>query len=359
MASALLRDIASQQVKTNGEFFAGAFPSFRKCRGIPHNYQPDNNIFFTAISIFTLKQLLPELSDGDRKTAQQIIDSAQKAFQYYQDKGGNPYYSFWPAGQGILPHSYFIRKFKAIDMGEDADDAVMSLMAINEEREKKIALKDRMIEVSNGRVGQTNSTYRRYRKYNAYSTWLGKKMKPDFDLGVQCNVIYFMLENNIPLLKNDNETINLIAEMMHNREYIRHPVFVSPFYARTPVLLYHLARLMGKFRISRLESYKPQLVKDIHQQLDKSASLMDRIILSTSLLRLGEKPSDIQIPSSAEFEIRTRAFKFFQARAAFSYPVFCKMIFLHHPYLIYDFYCPVYNKVLLLEYLVERNNKKN
>jgi len=57
----LIKDIAASQVKTNGEFYAGMFPSFRECGGAPHNYQPDNNIFFTAITAFTLRNLLPHL----------------------------------------------------------------------------------------------------------------------------------------------------------------------------------------------------------------------------------------------------------------------------------------------------------
>ena len=46
---------------------------------------------------------------------------------------------------------------------------------------------------------------------------------------------------------------------------------------------------------------------------------------------------------------------FFQARAAFSYPTPFKQIFLHWSYVTYYFYCPGYNKVLLLEYLIQKN----
>ena len=351
----LLRDIAAAQVSTNGEFYAGTFPSFRECRGIPHNYSPDNNIFFTAISIFSLRNMLPMLNSTDKMVATRIIDSSQKAFPYYSDKSGLPFYSFWPTGKGILPHSYFINKIKLIDMGQDADDAVMSLMATAADDSTRSSLKNRMLQVNNGNRKKTNSTYRRYRHIPAYSTWLGFKMKPDFDLGVHCNILYFMLDSKLPLVKEDSATIQLIAQILRHRDYKRSPLYISPYYARTPVLEYHLARLMGRFNIAEWQPYKAQLITDLQTELKRANSLMDHVILSTSLLRLGAKPDLVEIPNMDAFEKTTDRFVFFQARAAFPYPTPLKQVFLHWSYMTYYFYCPVYNKVLLLEYLVEKN----
>ena len=57
----MLLDVQSMQVKDSGEFYAGTFPSYRECGGAPHNYQPDNNIFYTAVSAFALRNMLPYL----------------------------------------------------------------------------------------------------------------------------------------------------------------------------------------------------------------------------------------------------------------------------------------------------------
>ena len=48
LISRLLADMEAMQVKQDGEFYTGMFPGYRKSAGFPHNYQPDNNIFFTA-----------------------------------------------------------------------------------------------------------------------------------------------------------------------------------------------------------------------------------------------------------------------------------------------------------------------
>jgi len=356
LIAALLKDIASAQVSTNGEFYTGSFPSFRECSGIPHNYQPDNNIFYTAVAIFALRNMLPGLSTENKKMATQIIENAQSVFPYYRDKEGYPFYSFWPSGKGILPHSFFIKKIKLIDMGQDADCAVMSLLATDASDSTCALLKKRMTEVSNLSQKKINSTYARYRNIPAYSTWLGFKMKPDFDLGVHCNILYFMLDKKLPLVKQDSATIQLLAQIIQKREYMKAPVYISPYYVKSSVLLYHMARLMGRFSIPALEPYKAQLIADMQQELSNTNEVMEKIILSTSLHRLGASPSPINIPGIAEFEkSNPDKFIFFQARAAFSYSTPFKQIFLHWSYMCYYFYCPAYNKVLWLEYLVERN----
>ncbi len=98
------------------------------------------------------------------------------------------------------------------------------------------------------------------------------------------------------------------------------------------------------------------MITDIQKELSNKNELMEKIILSTSLLRLGATAPAIDIPTLSIFEkSRTDKFVFFQARAAFSYPTPFKQVFLHWSYMSYYFYCPVYNKVLWLEYLVERN----
>lgn len=355
----LLQNIAALQVKTDGEFYAGMFPSFRECGGAPHNYQPDNTIFYTAISVFALKNILPYLNDADKKIAEQIIANAQKIFPYYQNKNGFPYYNFWPINSEIMPHSFYFKYLKSVfGEGEDADDAVMSLMALNASDSICKILKERMIEVSNLSKKKIISTYKKYRNIPAYSTYLGLRMTPDFDFGVHCNIIYFMLDKKLPLIRQDSATIHLLAQMIKSHEYIKAPIYISPYYVKRSVLLYHIARLMGKFNIAELEPYKPQLIADIKKEISESNGIMDKIILSTSLLRLGANAARINVSDIPEFEKSNQnKFIFFQARAAFSYPTPFKQIFLHWSYICYYFYCPAYYKILWLEYLVERNKK--
>jgi len=353
----LVREIASMQLTIDDEdFYAGMFYSSRECGGIPHNKQPDNNIFFTAITAFSLKKLSPYLTPVNRTTVEEVISKAAAVYPNFKNRFGNPFYNFWPTNAPIMPHTYYFKYLKGIfGQGEDADDSVMILMASQNDDSSNTVLKKRMAGVSNLSRRKIISTFRKYRNYPAYSTWLGTRMTPDFDFAVQCNIMYFMLEKHLPLSTQDTATLNLLTEMVRNREYIKHPVYISPYYVKSSVELYHVARLMGAFIIPQLEQYKPQLVKDIETLLSESTNVMDQIILRTSLLRLKAAAPPLDLTMEEFEKSNQHKWIFFQARPAFSYPTPFKQVFLHWSYINYYFYCAAFNKTLWLEYLVEKN----
>ncbi len=359
----LIRDIAAMQVTTDGEFYKGMFPTFRECGGGPHNYQPDNNVFFTAIAAFAFKNMLPSLDGENKATVSQMLQQIQTVYPYYKNKNNEPFYNFWPTFSPIMPHTYIFKYLKNVfGQGEDVDDSVMILMTDDSDDSTAARLKKRMIETSNLYKPSRKiiSTYKRYRDIPAYSTYLGLRMTPDFDFAVHCNVLYFVYSKNLPRTQQDSATLQLITSMVKNREYMKAPVFLSPYYVKSSILIYHLARLMGAFNIPQLEVYKKQIVQDIYTLLPECTNVMDQVILRTSLLRLGETAPPLAIHDIPSFEKSNQQFYvFFQARAAFSYPVVLKQIFLHWSYIYYYFYCPAYNKVLWLEYLVEKNKHAN
>jgi hypothetical protein len=355
---ALVKEIAAMQVpQDDGEFYAGMFYGYRECGGFPHNKQRDNNIFFTALTGFSLKNMLPYLTAADRSLATEIVARAAATYPNFKNRFGNPFYNFWPTYAPIMPHTYYFKYLKGVfGQGEDADDSVMILMSSENNDSSNRVIKNRMTAVSNLSRKKIISTFKKYRGYPAYSTWLGSRMTPDFDFSVQCNIMYFMLQKQLPFTKQDTATVQLLATMVKNREYIKHPVYISPYYVKSSVELYHLARLMAAFRIAELEVYKPQLIADIRKVLAESANIMDSIILSTSLLRLKAAAPPLELKTIQEFEqSNQQQYIFFQARPAFSYPTPFKQVFLQWSYINYYFYCPAYNKTLWLEYLVEKN----
>jgi hypothetical protein len=303
--------------------------------------------------------MLPYLSESNRRKAEQIIAKATVIYPLYRNKNGLPFYSFWANKDKIMPHTFVFQYLKGVfGQSEDADDSVVALMGLDNNDSDNAALKKRMIEVSNLSQKKIIATYKRYKNIPAYSTWLGYRMPVDFDFGVHCNELYFMLEKKMPLVKQDSATINLLQQMISNRDYMKSPVYISPYYVRTSVLLYHIARLLGRFTIPQLDLYKPQLIADIKQQLSTCHNVMEQIILRTSLLRLGSAAPPLELNNLQEFEeSNQQQFVFFQARAAFSYPTPLKQIFLHWSYIYYYFYCPAYYKILWLEYLVEKQKK--
>jgi hypothetical protein len=351
---ALLLDIRSMQVKKDSFFYKGMFPTYRECGGAPHNYQPDNTVFYTAIIAFTLRNMMPYLGENDKAIAENIIKEASSCYPLYRNKHGYPYYGFWATKDPIMPGTYYFKYLKQVfGQGEDADDTVMILMTNSSSDKDVTDLKQRLCDVANLSKQKIISTYKKYRKTPAYSTYLGSRTVPDFDFAVQCNILYFVLDKHLPFVKQDSATLHLIAEMVRNRDYIKAPVYISPYYVRPPVLIYHVVRLMRAFHIPELEKYKQQLTDDAQKEFEISTNVMDKILLSTSLMKLGVKAEQPPFGTIPEFEhSNQKRFVFFQARAAFSYPSPFKQIFLHWSYINYYFYCPAYYKILWLENLV-------
>ena len=304
-----------------------------------------------------LQNMLPYLSEKNRLIATSIIEKATGSYHYYQNKKNLPSYFFWQDGKPIMPNTLFVYKLSnLIATSEDVDDSVILLMTMNSNYSSVKKLKLVMDSVANGKVRRIKNTYKKYKNLPAHTTYLGKKMRVDFDMAVHCNVLYFLLEKQVPINSYDSATLKIVTEMVANREYMTDPKYIAPYYITSPVILYHLCRLMGKFNIPSLEIYKAQLTTDINTLLGKSNNIMDDIILSTSLLRLGKKTTLLPITSMQVFNnSNQKDFVFYQARAASQMSNPFKRILLNFNMLNYHFFCPAYNKTLLLEYLVERN----
>src|SRR5690606_23514122 len=99
---------------------------------------------------------------------------------------------------------------------------------------------------------------------------------------VLANVLYMVNSYDIPYSQADSATQKLIGVMVKNRHHITDPEYISPYYARTPVILYHLARLMAEFHIPELEVYREVLIRDAIDLYRKEPEFLDKLILSTA-----------------------------------------------------------------------------
>ena len=105
--------------------------------------------------------------------------------------------------------------------------------------------------------------------------------------------------------------------------------------------IYHVARLIGDYDPASLRDIKAQLIQDTQQILQSAKHPMDRLILSTSLLRLGVQPARIDVSQyrPADFE----GFYFFIAGllTAYENPILYKISILplFHMYWVCEAHC--------------------
>ncbi|CAN5491068.1 hypothetical protein BH10BAC1_BH10BAC1_17910 [soil metagenome] len=341
----LLNAIISLQSASNSFYLQGTFTSQRG----KHKLKEDNNIFFTSIIAFTLKNNQHNLSENNRKRVDSICDQANNNYNQYQNKTGVFTYNFWQTKPPqFFPNSHFLSRHSYFSIPDDIDVGALVYLTDTSLNSHVMEFKNTMTTHANLEKKKIKNTFRKYRSYKAYSTWIGKKMPIEFDICVLSNALYFVYENNLPLTKNDSASILLIREMILSGQYLKQAYYLSPSYKKSSIVLYHLARLMGNHQISLLDDCREQIKKDIETSLQKSPPFMEHVILSSALLKMGGKPKPLIYPVSLEKEFQK--FSFFRANlfsvyARPSLRFVCKSKLFDVP-----FYSKAYCLALLVEY---------
>lgn len=405
LISALLADIAGRQERSDGFFRAGAFPATRVHASRPFKVRADNNIFFTGLIGLGLRRIRGDLRGQDLAVCDSILERIRAAIGPYRNKTGRPTYNFWQTNPPVIfPGDPVLRHLdRTHALPDDLDDTIILLEALGgggagtpggrpgdhggpDSPDQRPDSLDRVVKAlmaahANGVSGVLETGYRRYRHVGAYSTWFGKNMPIDFDLAVLCNVLYWVCDRHLPFGAADSATVDMLKDMILRKLPVTDPAFASPHYARTPVLLYHIGRLLGTFSIPALDSLKPLLVSEARTALDKTEDPMDKVLLSTTLLRLGVYPGDIPplrlegapgdiglarpgashgdeppggaVAPGALDQVDEHFVMFIGTFSDYFRNPF-RRVFLHSRLLRYEFRCTAYNRFLLLEYLVVR-----
>ncbi len=352
----LLHRIDQLQVKENGVFPKGLFPSYRTYALNQDRQKADINPFFTGLIVFTLERIKDQLTPYQQKLVEQISSNAKPSFAKFKNRKGRDTYNFWPTDTAqIFPNSGWMNLFnKSQSLPDDMDDTVIILMALkaNEKTANEIHLL--MQEYINGGKGKINNTLSSISHLPAYSVWFGNKMPVDFDISVLSNLLYFVQEYNLPFTKADSSSIQVIVNILEDKKHITAPSFISPHYGSSEIILYHLSRLMALKTIPELEKFKPILIQQAQELEQKKQPFLNQVLLSSSLLRWGVKPNFITVQNTLDLTqlIEDEQFSFFIANMASMLPKQLKKTFTASKVGKFKYYCPAYNNVLLLENII-------
>jgi hypothetical protein len=328
---------------------SGLFPSFRSNAALRYQ-RTDINVFFTAITIFTLQQVRSSVSP----ITQQLIDQIQKravvAYPLFQNKDGLKTYNFWPTRPSRhFPDGYIFHRFDHFRIPDDIDDTAMVYLTITPTSNELHWLKTKLSQHANLSQGrQVRNTYTDYRQLQAYSTWFGKNMGIDFDACALSNILYCIYHHNLSHNQHDVDSLIYLRSIVESRRYVSEPFNCAPHYARASLIIYHLARLMAAFTIPELEPIRPTLIADAQQKLTQATNRLEQIILSTALLRLGGHPLTIDL-TNIEQDFTT--FHFFIAGLLTAYEQPWLRRFANRPITQMRWQCDAHNWALVAEYL--------
>lgn len=362
LISQLLQRIDDLQPKSDGVFPRGSIPAYRMYALNKERYKADVTAFFSAVTSVGLLDIMNDLSPSQKQQAKAIIDRSTHVYPKFRNKKNDSNtYNWWPTDTPqIFPNAGFLNLFNSSQAApDDLDDTVLTLVAqsASDSVAKQVhALMQ--LYINNGKK-KFHSIFKEYKNIEAYETWFGKKMPVEFDIGAFANILYFVQKYHLTWSKTDSVTLYLMKRMLEEKKHITSPKYISPYYAKTSVILYHVSRLMALKPIPELEKLKPQLIAEATQALLSADNFMDQVLLSTSLLRWGVSPPVLAPRNINNLEdfVEEEGTPFVTATMATLLPNPLNRWVGATGIVQFYYYCPAYNNLLLIENLVWRRRR--
>jgi len=268
----------------------GLFPS---TRWHPWAYKrEDNSAYFTASLLQGLMGLEKVLHQDEKEILEKLRLNACNGLAPFRNSHGLDRYNFWgtkPAGH--FPNGYILRHFPNLRPPDDSDDSVMVYLMQKRSWEEALWLKKHIDENANGNRKWVSNAPEEYRELRAWCTFFCLNMPLGFDACVIINILYFNRFYGFDVNFREQESVKFLSIMLRNKDHIRRAGEIAPYYPETSTILFHLARLLGAFRIDELESRRKQVERDIENLLLSSLRKTERTMLEVAWLRLtGTKP---------------------------------------------------------------------
>ncbi|HEY1056431.1 MAG TPA: hypothetical protein VGE24_14895 [Emticicia sp.] len=369
----VIQTIASLQSRGDAYFPKGIFLSYRQNKYLLYK-RPDTNIFYTASIVFVINQLKPYLPVESQLIIEEITAKAIQNYLAFQNKDGLKTYNFWQTpkegrASNHFPNGYIFRHSEHFRLPDDIDDTSLIYLTSQASKEEVLWLKEKLqlhANLSEGptRKRQVRNTFEYYKALKIYSTWFGKNMAIEFDACALCNLMYLFEQYQLPRNEYDIDSYQYLAGIIKRKEFINHPFQVSHNYATAPLVVYHLARLLGEFHNTPLEDYRKDLIELALLLFEIEKVAMNKVLLQTSLLKLSrlnsfgfgeeivnclkaETPLNLQIPDPD--------FCYFLGPLLSSYEYPILQFFAPMKITQMDWKCEAHEWVLVLENLIERS----
>ena len=350
LISAHFDRIARLQSGGGAYFPAGLFPAYRENRLYGYR-RPDANVFFTAITLFTLQTARAGLSEAQRATLDALLDEARRVYPLFRNKDGLDTYNFYQTQPSRhFPYGLLLHRLDYFRLPDDADDTAMVYLTTAPTGGQLRFLKEKLAQHANRTRQQIRNTYADYRPLRAYSTWFGQKMYLEFDACVLSNLLYCLFRYELPLNQHDADSLAFIRSVIETGRYRREPFRCAHQYPRTVLILYHVCRLVAAFAPAPLEAIRPVLVRDAWALLETDLPDIDRVLVSTSLHRLGQSPPPLDTGRISEDTIRRFSFFIAGLLTAYEHPLLYRLA--DSPLVRMNWTCEAHTRALLVEYAV-------
>lgn len=242
-----------------------------------HYHRRENNIFALASTLFILQELAPRLSFENRQKTAEISRLITREYPRFRNKDGRSTYNFYPTRPSRhFPNGYFMQYLDHFRLPDDIDDTALITLTLKTAKEEILALKDLTESFA-----QDFPSGKRI-----YTTWYGKNMPKEQDACALINLLYLFYAYSIPLNRTDYDTLDFLREKAG--KILTHPFELARHYATPALILYHYSRFISLFR-SPLDPARPVIISSLHEALKTEKIFMNRLIMESALLKLGEE----------------------------------------------------------------------
>jgi hypothetical protein len=345
----LITRIAALQSTGDAHYPAGLFPS-QRCKKALGYCREDSNVFFTALIAFTLQEIRGQLPAAAQAVVADIVAKARSTYPLYVSRSGQATYNYYQTQpRNHFPNGYLLRRTLHFATPDDVDSTTLVYLSDPRAPADNAWLKSKLQAHANTVKGWASSGPAAFRRRKIYSTWFGERMPIEFDASTLSNALVWALRSELPFNEFDHDTLAFIDWAITSGAYRRDPLGVSAYYASAPLIAYHVGRLATETPL--LAASRATLLRELPALLASSPRFMDKILLASTLLRLGAAPPPLLDASwsLAELEKQTRGLYFCIAPILNYYP--------HTRWLAQwslsqiDWECPAHSLVLMAEYL--------
>ena len=156
--------------------------------------------------------------------------------------------------------------------------------------EDALWLKKHIDEYANGSRAWVTNCPEEYRELRAWCTFFCRDMPLGFDACVISNILFFNRLYGFEVNFREQDSIRFLKIMLENRDHLRRPPEVAPYYPEPATILFHLARLTSTFEIEGLSEKRRQMEREIEKMLQNPLRKTERMLLEIAWMRLSASP---------------------------------------------------------------------
>lgn len=349
LLSALISRIAALQATGGPHYLPGLFPSQRRSRPLGL-HREDSNVFFTALTVFTLQELSAQLPPAAQALVATVAELARATYPHYRSRDAQPTYNYYQTRpRNHFPNGRLLRRFTQFAPPDDVDCTVLVYLAAPGPAHNAAWLHHKLQAHANTVAAWASTGPAAFRRRKVYSTWFGRHMPIEFDVSTLSNALLWVVRSRLPLNEFDTDSLALIEWAITSGAYRHAPLGVSPYYATAPLVAYHVGRLAAE--VPQLAATRTALLRELPALLAASPHFMDKVLLASTLRRLGAAPAPLLGAGCtlAELEQRSRGLDFCIAPLLNYYPHTRWLAGWRLSHLAWE--CPAHSLALVAEYL--------